>query len=51
LDCADNYQVVRLETNMVAPMPQIKLAAEHVNIEYAPVRFRQERWKCGCRQR
>lgn len=38
---ADNYQIVRLETNMVAPMPQIKLAAEHVNIEYAPVRFRQ----------
>jgi len=38
---ADNYQIVRLETNMVAPMPEIKLAAEHVNIEYAPVRFRQ----------
>jgi tetratricopeptide (TPR) repeat protein len=38
---ADNYQIVRLETNMVAPMPQIRLAAEHVNIEYAPVRFRK----------
>ena len=37
---ADSYQIVRLETNMVAPMPQIRLAAEHVNIEYAPVRFR-----------
>ena len=37
---ADNYQVVRLETDMVAPMPQIRLAAEHINIEYAPVRFR-----------
>jgi tetratricopeptide (TPR) repeat protein len=38
---ADNYQVLRLETDMVAPMPQIRLAAEHINIEYAPVRFRQ----------
>jgi tetratricopeptide (TPR) repeat protein len=38
---ADNYQIVRLETNMVAPMPQIRLTAEHVNIEYGPVRFRQ----------
>jgi len=38
---ADSYQIVRLETNMVAPMPQIRLAAEHVNIEYAPVQFRK----------
>jgi tetratricopeptide (TPR) repeat protein len=38
---ADTYQIVRLETNMVAPMPKIRLAAEHVNIEYAPVHFRQ----------
>ena len=38
---ADTYQIMRLETSMVAPMPQIRLAAEHVNIEYAPVRFHQ----------
>jgi hypothetical protein len=38
---ADSYQIVRLETSMVAPMPQIRLAAEHVNIEYAPVQFRK----------
>jgi hypothetical protein len=38
---ADNYQIVRLETSMVAPMPQIKLAAEHVTIDYAPVQFQQ----------
>jgi tetratricopeptide (TPR) repeat protein len=37
----DSYQIVRLETSMVAPMPQIRLAAEHVNIEYAPVQFRK----------
>jgi tetratricopeptide (TPR) repeat protein len=36
---ADSYQIVRLETSMVAPMPQIRLAAEHVNIDYAPVQF------------
>jgi hypothetical protein len=38
---ADNYQIVRLETNMVAPMPEIRLAAERVNIEYAPVKFQR----------
>ena len=38
---ADNYQIVRLETSMVSPMPQIRLAAEHVAIDYAPVKFRQ----------
>jgi len=38
---ADSYQIVRLESSMVAPMPQIRLAAEHVNIVYAPVQFRQ----------
>jgi tetratricopeptide (TPR) repeat protein len=38
---ADSYEIVRLETSMVAPMPQIRLTAEHVAIEYAPVRFRQ----------
>jgi tetratricopeptide (TPR) repeat protein len=38
---ADSYQIVRLETNMVAPMPQIRLAAEHVTIEYAPVQFQK----------
>jgi tetratricopeptide (TPR) repeat protein len=38
---ADSYQIVRLETSMVAPIPQIRLAAEHVNIDYAPVQFRK----------
>ena len=38
---ADTYQIVRLETSMVAPMPQIRLAAEHVTIDYSPVQFRQ----------
>jgi tetratricopeptide (TPR) repeat protein len=36
---ADNYQIVRLETDLVAPVPQIRLVADHTAIEYGPVRF------------
>jgi tetratricopeptide (TPR) repeat protein len=36
---ADNYQIVRLETDLVAPVPQIRLLADHTAIEYGPVRF------------
>jgi len=32
---------VRLETDLVRPMPEIRLAAEHTVIEYGPVRFRE----------
>jgi tetratricopeptide (TPR) repeat protein len=37
---ADNYQIIRMETDLVAPLPQIRLLAEHTAIEYGPVRFR-----------
>jgi tetratricopeptide (TPR) repeat protein len=40
---ADNYQVVRLETDLVAPMPEIRLAADHTAIEYGPVNFRERK--------
>jgi len=36
---ADSFQVARLETDLVAPVPQIKLFADHTAIEYGPVRF------------
>jgi tetratricopeptide (TPR) repeat protein len=36
---ADNYQIVRLETDLVSPVPQIKLIADHSDIEYGPVKF------------
>ena len=36
---ADNFQVVRVESDMVKPMPQIELMAEHMVTEYAPVPF------------
>jgi len=44
---ADTFQVVSLETDLVSPVPQIQLRAEHVSIEYMPVKFvshNQELW-------
>ena len=43
----DTFQVVSLETDVVAPIPQIRLKAEHTSIEYMPVKFsthNQELW-------
>lgn len=37
---ADTYQIQRLETDLIAPLPQIKLVADHTAIEYGPVKFR-----------
>ena len=39
---ADNYQIVRMETDIVAPLPEIKLLAEHTSVEYGPVNFRKD---------
>jgi tetratricopeptide (TPR) repeat protein len=36
---ADSYQIVRLETDLVAPVPQIKLLADRADIQYGPVKF------------
>jgi hypothetical protein len=36
---ADNFQIVRLETDMIAPLPQIRLAADYTVIEYGLVHF------------
>ena len=38
---ADDYQIIRMETDIVAPLPQIRLVAEHTEIEYGPVRFQK----------
>jgi tetratricopeptide (TPR) repeat protein len=43
----DSFQVVGLETDIVAPIPAIRLKVDHDLIEYAPVRFSkngQELW-------
>jgi tetratricopeptide (TPR) repeat protein len=37
---ADTYQIVRLETDLVEPVPQIRLFADHTEIEYGPVKFK-----------
>jgi tetratricopeptide (TPR) repeat protein len=37
----DTFQVVSLETDVVAPLPEIRLKLEHTSIEYAPVQFRK----------
>jgi hypothetical protein len=38
---ADSYQILRMETDMVAPVPQIRLLTDHTVVEYGPVRFRK----------
>jgi tetratricopeptide (TPR) repeat protein len=43
----DSFQVVALETDLVAPLSEIQLSAEHDVIRYAPVKFKknnQELW-------
>jgi tetratricopeptide (TPR) repeat protein len=37
----DNYSIIRMESDIVDPIPQIRLFADHTNIEYGPVTFRQ----------
>jgi hypothetical protein len=47
---ADTYQVENLETDLVSSVPQIQLRAEHIAIEYMPVKFvsrNQELWLPG----
>jgi Flp pilus assembly protein TadD len=38
---ADTFEIVRLETDLVAPLPEIRLLADHTIVEYGAVRFRQ----------
>ena len=36
---ADTFQIVRLETDLIDPLPAIRLVADHAAIEYGPVHF------------
>lgn len=36
---ADSYQIVRLETDLLEPIPEVRLIREHLVINYRPVRF------------
>lgn len=38
---ADSYQIVRLETDLVAPLPEIRLLSDHTIVDYGPVHFRK----------
>ena len=40
---ADSYHIVRLETDLVRPVPEIRLTADHTAIEYGPVHFRDRK--------
>ena len=35
----DNYQIAGLETDLIAPLPDIRLTLDHTSIEYGPVHF------------
>lgn len=39
---ADNYEVLRLQTDLLEPVGQIRLLREHSDIEYAAVEFRKQ---------
>ena len=36
---ADKFQIVRIESELVRPMPEIKLLSEHQVVEYGPIQF------------
>lgn len=36
---SDKFQIVRIEADMVKPMPEIQLLSEHQTVEYGPVPF------------
>jgi hypothetical protein len=38
---AENYQVVHLETDLLQPIPKVKLYAEHQALDYGPVPFEE----------
>jgi len=40
---ANTYQVVRLETDLREPYPDLRLSAEHLVMEYGPVQFKSRK--------
>jgi tetratricopeptide (TPR) repeat protein len=38
---ADSYQIVRMETDLVAPLPTIRLVTDHTLVDYGPVHFKK----------
>ena len=44
---SDRFEVLRMETDLVSPIPQINFNLEHLVINYAPVKFRATLCACG----
>ena len=42
---ADNYQVLRLETDLAARMPEINLQVYHFDVAYSPVDFAKQQFR------
>ena len=40
---ADTFRITRLETDLIAPRPEIRLVADHTAIEYGPVHFKNRK--------
>ena len=40
---ADTFRITRLETDLIAPVPEILLVADHTAIEYGPVQFKNRK--------
>jgi hypothetical protein len=38
---ADNLQILHLETDLVRPIPEIRLMTEHTSVSYGPVQFKR----------
>jgi len=38
---ADNFQIIHLETDLVRPIPEIRLFTEHTSVSYGPVQFKR----------
>jgi tetratricopeptide (TPR) repeat protein len=36
----DSYQILRIETDLVATLPEIRLLVDHTMVDYGPVRFK-----------
>ena len=40
---SNSFQIVRIETDMIAPIPEIDLRLEHIAIDYSPVDFQKQK--------
>jgi len=38
----ENYQIVHLETDLMRPIPEVKLSKEHQALDYGPVQLQQK---------